>query len=162
MGEGKAGFIRRRARRAGRGAGSDIRADHDPAAPATPGKASDIRTFIGNKRPATDIQFAAAVAYYYRFEFPEPQRKETIAADDLQDACRQTGRERFTRAAQTLVNAHHQGYLDKGTERGTYSINTVGENLVAMALPEGATSGASSVNARRRKLKPKGGKKRAR
>lgn len=141
--------------------GETKRASEEVAASVAPGKASDIRTFIANKRPQTDIQFAAAVAYYYLFDAPEPQRKETITSDDLQDACRQTGREQLTKPAQTLVNAHHQGYLDKGSERGTYAINTVGENLVAMALPEGATTG-NTVNARRRKArpKPKGVKKR--
>jgi len=34
-----------------------------------------------------------------------------------------------------------RGYLDKGKGRGTFRINTVGENLVTMAMPE-ATSGA--------------------
>jgi len=132
----------------------------DTRTPAASTKASDIRTFIANKRPQTDSQFAAAVAYYYRFEAPEPQRKDTITADDLQGACRQTGRERFTRPAQTLVNAHNQGYLDKGSGRGSYAINTVGENLVAMALPEGAATG-NTASARRQKshARPKAGKR---
>ena len=71
----------------------------------------------------------------------------------------------FTRPAQTLVNAHYQGYLEKGTQRGTYVINTVGENLVAMALPEGATAGSAASPSRRRapKLKAKSkGEKRGR
>jgi hypothetical protein len=143
-------------------AGNETKAERasGSAAPAALAKASDIRTFITNKRPQSDIQFAAAVAYFYRFEAPEPQRKETITADDLQDASRQTGRERFTRPAQTLVNTHNQGYLDKGSERGSYAINTVGENLVAMALPGGTTTG-NAVSSRRRspRSKSKGGKK---
>jgi hypothetical protein len=110
-----------------------------------PPKATDIKTFIANKNPQSDIQFAAAVAYYYRFEAPEPQHKDAITAADLQEACRQVGRERLKSPAQTLVNAHNQGYLDKAT-RGNYVVNTVGENLVAMALgsspsPRGSKSG---------------------
>src|SRR5215469_6003778 len=91
----------------------------DAATPAAASKATDIKSFIDSKRPQSDNQFAAAVAYYYRFDAPEPQRKEAITPADLQEACRQTGRQRMKSPAQTLVNAHNQGYLDKA-ERGTY------------------------------------------
>jgi hypothetical protein len=111
-------------------------------------RATDIKTFIEQKSPQSDNQFAAAVAYYYRFEAPPTQQKASITAADLTEACRQVGRARIARPAQTLVNAHAQGYLDK-TERGAYAVNTVGENLVAMALPEGGSSGTGST--RRRK-----------
>lgn len=57
--------------------------------PAATAKAPDIKSFIDNKKPQSDSQFAAAVAYYYRFEAPEPQRKDIISAADLQEACRQ-------------------------------------------------------------------------
>jgi hypothetical protein len=134
-----------------------------PLTPPASGKATDIRTFIANKKPQSDNQFAAAVAYYYRFEAPEPQRKDTIGTADLQEACRLTDRERIKHLAQTLVNAHNQGYLDKGSERGSYAINTVGENLVAMTLPEGArAAGISSTGRKKSRTKPKGGKKRRR
>jgi hypothetical protein len=36
----------------------------------------------------------------------------------------------------TLHNAKQSGLLDSGTEAGKFAINTVGENLVAMTLPE--------------------------
>jgi hypothetical protein len=97
--------------------------------------AADIKSFIAEKVPSSDNQFAAAVAYYYRFEAPEAARKETITADDLQEACRLAGRSRIQKPAQTLINAHNGGLLDKAGDRGAYSISTVGENLVAMALP---------------------------
>jgi hypothetical protein len=44
------------------------------------------------------------------------------------------------------------GLLDKGDEPGTFSVNTVGENLVAMALPgDGASprKGAKKAPAKR-------------
>jgi hypothetical protein len=100
--------------------------------------ATDIKSFIAEKIPSSDNQFAAAVAYYYRFEAPEAARKETITSDDLQEACRLAGRSRIEKPAQTLINAHNGGLLDKAGDRGAYSISTVGENLVAMALPSGA------------------------
>ena len=100
--------------------------------------AVDIKSFIAEKIPSSDNQFAAAVAYYYRFEAPEAVRKEAITADDLQEACRLTDRSRIQKPAQTLINAHNVGLLDKAGDRGAYSISTVGENLVAMTLPSGA------------------------
>ena len=125
-----------------------------PAAPASPhgdvlqeasaasagtGALTDIKTFIERKSPTSDAQFTAAVAYYYRFEAPQSARKDSINADDLQDACRKVGRHRFRRPAQTLVNAHSQGLLDKSGDRGSYTLSTVGENLVAVALPASGT-----------------------
>lgn len=140
---------------------------HDPADRASPqgvapGKVTDVKSFIDIKRPQSDSQFVAAVAYYYRFEAPEPQRKDNISSEDLQEACRKAGRERFTRPAQTLGNAHNQGYIDKGTERGTYVLNTVGENLVAMALPDGVKAGAATTGRRKPRSKPGRRKKRRR
>jgi hypothetical protein len=119
--------------------------------PAGVGK--DIKTFVTEKNPPSDKQFAAVVAYYYAFEAPEDSRKGSITGADLQDACRKAGRQRLTKPAQTLINACFAGLLDKAAEKGAYSINSVGENLVAMTLP-----GQSGV-APKRIVKPKTKKK---
>ena len=110
----------------------------------------DIRTFVAEKNPTSDNQFAATVAYYYRFEAPDTERKETITQQDLQDACRKAGRDRLKKPDQTLRNAQNVGFLDKAG-RGAFSINSVGENLVAMTLP-GKSGGGSQP---KRKGKPK-------
>lgn len=102
------------------------------------GKPADIKTFVDSKKPKSDVQFAAVVAYYYRFEAAAESRKETIDAQALQDASRLTGRRRPTSPRMTLNNAKNLGYLDS-PERGLFSINSVGENLVAMTLPGGET-----------------------
>lgn len=130
-------------------------ADGVPITPAQSGGAQgqDIRTFIASKDPQTDNHFAAAVAYYYRFVAQGEQHKEAISADDLQNATRMVNRGRFKRPDQTLVNAHNAGLLDKAG-RGAYSINTVGENLVAMALPGGATGAKPSRRQAKAKKKP--------
>lgn len=97
----------------------------------------DIKTFMAKKNPTSDTHFAATVAYYYKFEAPEAERKDSISGQDLQEACRKVGRKRLNYPGQTLRNAHKQGLLDR-IEEGSFSINTVGENLVAMTLPGGA------------------------
>jgi|ERR1700682_665326 len=112
----------------------------DPTQP--PASAKDLKTFVNGKNPKNDIQFAATVAYFYRFEAPPEQRRNEIDAVILQDACRLAGRERFKRPRITLNNAKNQGLLDSGSEAGKFTVNTVGENLVAMTLP--SQSGGSA------------------
>jgi hypothetical protein len=95
----------------------------------------DIKSFIDEKQPRSDVQFVATVAYYLRFEAPPAERKDYIDKEDLQEACRKAKRDRLKNPYQTLMNAHTLGLLDKGSEKATFVLNTVGENLVAMTLP---------------------------
>lgn len=104
----------------------------------------DIKTFMTAKSPVSDTHFASTVAYFYKFEANESERKDSIAAEDLQDACRKVGRNRLKRPLVTLNNARRDGFLDRAGERGKFSINTVGENLVAMTLPGGVPQKTSS------------------
>ena len=108
------------------------------------------------KKPKSDVQFAAVVAYYYRFDASPENRKETIDARALQDAARLAGRRRPPKPLMTLNNAKNLGYLD-APARGQFQINTVGENLVAMTLPGGEQERGrqrASRKAGRRKGKP--------
>ncbi len=109
--------------------------------------ATDIRSFTQLKRPKSDIQFAAVVAYFHRFVAPESQRKEAIATEDLQEAARLAQRPVFKTPSIPLNNAVQQGYLDRAA-RGAYRLNAVGENLVAMTLPG---TGVDTANARQSK-----------
>lgn len=130
----------------------------DLAQPPAPAK--DLKSFVATKSPKNDIQFAATVAYYFRFEAPPEQRRGEIDRVILQDACRLAGRERFKNPLTTLNNAKNQGLLDSGDEAGKFAINTVGENLVAMALPsqpDGSAKGRKLKKAK--KLGRKTGKK---
>jgi hypothetical protein len=124
--------------------------------PAQPTARRDLRTFIEEKAPASDVHFATAVAYYYQFEAPESERKNAITAPDLTEACRLAVRTRLQNPGQTLRNAMQNGLLDRA-ERGAFKINAVGENLVAMALPTGTPPRAtSSAKPRRRSAKKAG------
>jgi hypothetical protein len=110
----------------------------------------DISSFVASKAPASDVHFAATVAYYYQFEAPPAERKDAITKEDLVDACRKVSRKRPKTPAQVLVDAYHTGLLDR-RERGQYRLNSVGENLVAMVLPGGGRSTADSQGVRPRK-----------
>jgi len=123
--------------------------------PAVGGASStDIKTFVAVKNPKSDNQFAATVAYFYRFEAPPTQRRNTIDGQTLQEAARLAGRKRLGNPRITLNNAKAAGYLD-GAAPGEFAINSVGENLVAMTLPGGGDSGTS----RSRKTKAKKGRR---
>jgi hypothetical protein len=102
--------------------------------PAQPPGVVDIASFVAEKAPRSDIQFVTVAAYYYRFVAPVNERRNTISPDVAQNATRLANRDRLAAPKNTLNNAKKQGYLDSA-ERGEYSINTVGENLVARTLP---------------------------
>lgn len=131
---------------------------HSPTLAAPPGylpqsPPTDIKTFVATKAPKSDVQFAATVAYYYRFEAPTASRRESIDGDTLQEAARLAGRNRLVNPRGTLNNAKSLGYLD-GISRGEFSINSVGENLVAMTLP-GTPEGGGKAKRTKRSTKAK-------
>ncbi len=117
--------------------------------------ATDIKTFIATKSPKSDNQFAAAAAYFYRFEAPPAERRDAIDAIQLQEAARMAGRKRLGNPRATLNNAKAMGYLDSGSP-GEFTINSVGENLVAMTLPGGLESSVPRKRARKRVEKKRG------
>lgn len=121
----------------------------------------DVKTFVASKNPRSDVQFAATIAYFYQFEAPQAERKKCIGKDDLQEATRKSNRDRLKRPDQTLRNAHMLGLLDKGDEKGTFCVNTVGENLVAMTLPGDGTEPKSRARKTSVKRRPKVARKRA-
>ena len=120
----------------------------------------NIKSFVQEKNPRSDVHFAAVAAYFYRFEALEIERKETINATDLQDAGRQARGYGFTDALKTLNNGVGLGYFDRAG-RGAFVLNAVGENLVAMVLPGSTKQNASSrrSNSRKKPKKTKSSKK---
>lgn len=95
----------------------------------------DIKMFIEDKAPKSANQLAAVIAYYYAFEAPKGKRKDSIGSADLLEAIRQSRRRRPGRPLQALINAKNVGLLDPSGEKGKFKVSSVGENLVAMVLP---------------------------
>lgn len=127
---------------------------------ASPLQQVDIKQFVDSKSPRSDQQFATVVAYFYRFEAPEDQRKDAINSKDLNDAARLVGRKRPADATSTLNNAKNSGYLDS-VGKGNFEINSVGENLVAITLPNNISERESvrSNGAKKKKIKKEASKK---
>jgi len=119
--------------------------------PATPGGIKDIKSFLTEKNPTSANQLVAAVAYYYKFEAPVAERKNSITKEDLLDACRKATLERPKAPNVVMVNAAKYGLVDNvGT--GAYEINAVGENLVAVSMP---TAGHGNSGKKRNTAKTK-------
>ncbi|MFA6266397.1 MAG: hypothetical protein WC670_11890 [Pseudolabrys sp.] len=137
-------------------AASAVESKSKDAAPARPigasdQRPSDIKQFAAQKAPKSDQQFAAVVAYYYQFEAPQAEKRETINLDVLANAARLVNRKRPTRFV--LNNAKNSGYLD-AVSAGEFRINTVGENLVAITLPGAGNEGGRKTS-KQKKKKPK-------
>jgi hypothetical protein len=51
------------------------RLPEQPGSPQLPASGKDLKTFVTAKNPRSDVQFAATVAYFHRFEAP-PDHEE--------------------------------------------------------------------------------------
>lgn len=109
----------------------------------------DIKSFVEEKAPKSDVHFVTVVAYFYQFEASPADHKEAITAADLRGATRLANWGRFKTPTIPLNNAVKQGYLDRA-DRGAYAVNAVGENLVAMTLP-GARDGNGGARPTKKK-----------
>lgn len=123
----------------------------------------DIRTFFDEKKPTSDVEAAAVVAYYYKYLAPAEERKVAIDSSTLQEAFRLARRPLPSKTAYTLWNARGAGYLDSTGETGFYELNPVGYNLVEHTLgkrePKAARRGAGRKKLASEKKKSKGRKK---
>lgn len=125
-----------------------------PAIPPIAGVgAKNIKSFVSEKKPKSDLQFATVAAYFYRFEAPLAERKDAITAKDLTEAGRQARGFGFKKPIVTLSNALQQGYFDRAG-RGEFRLNAVGENLVAMTLPGGDAAAPAKKRSGSRGKKP--------
>lgn len=131
-------------------------ADSESSPRATLGKEiSDIRALRAEKNPKSAIQMAVVVAYYLQELAPEKEKKDFVTAADISKYFKQAnfplpgGKSGGTF---TLSNAKNSGYLDPGSETGTYKLNPVGFNLVAHNLPlQKSTQKSKKRNAKKRK-----------
>lgn len=108
----------------------------------------NIKSFVDDKKPQTDVKYVTVVAYYYRFDAPPDDRKDTVNVKTIRESERLVQRRRMGDPGSTLSQARKAGYLDR-VAPGEFSINTVGENLVAMVLP----SDSAGTRAKRRPRK---------
>jgi hypothetical protein len=117
-------------------------------------RVTDIRHLKEQKKPRTDVEMAALVAYYLQNEAPANERKDQIESSDIEKFFKQARHPLPTRLGMTLTNAKNAGYLDQ-VGQGTYRLNAVGYNLVVHQLPaaSGTVRGASKSRSVRRPVR---------
>lgn len=135
--------------------GSAVSQPTAPAPASAPAATKDIKTFYKEKNPRGDVQFAAVAAYFYRFQSSQAEHKDVLVAKDLDEAGRQARGYGFKSPLTTLNNAVGLGYFDRAG-RGSFKLNAVGENLVAMTLPNtGSESNGGKPRRAKRKARAK-------
>jgi hypothetical protein len=90
------------------------------------------------------------VAYFYQLEARSEDRKEAIDASIMKEAARLAGWPQVQRWNMTLTNAKNAGYLDAAGS-GKFKLSSVGENLVAITLPDEGRSGGGQSNSAKKK-----------
>lgn len=116
---------------------SSLSSQQQPTLPSTAKTGSkDIRSFVAEKNPSSDIQFAVVTTFYYQFEAKPEEHKTSVTKNDLANAYRHAGgRDIPKKPYLTLNNAVRSGYLEKTGDPGHFRLNSVGENLVRNVLP---------------------------
>jgi hypothetical protein len=107
----------------------------------------NIEDFKKQKNPRSAIEMATLVAYYLMHLAPERERKKTINVNDLKMYFKMAGY-KAPKLGFTLVNAKNAGYLDS-VEKGEYSLNPVGYNLVVHSLPRAEKSPSNKARSKR-------------
>jgi len=130
-----------------------------PALPSPRSAPADIRSFFEQKQPSSDIEAAAAAAYYSQYLAPEDSRRETIDASYLKEAFRQANRPLPARTSYTLINARNAGYLDSVGDGGQFRLNAVGYNLVEHGLGRSGEDKKHRLKLKRKRRKAAANKK---
>lgn len=104
------------------------------------------KSFLRDKKKLSDARFATAVAYYFHYVAPVDQRKEEIDAKDLDWASDKAGRDRLNDSGHTLRDAKRETYLKSGSRRGTYVIDTAGEEFMTEILAGNSSTTRGEVD----------------
>ncbi|MFL5872740.1 MAG: hypothetical protein ACJ75T_04570 [Solirubrobacterales bacterium] len=121
------------------------------------GAPTDIRSLREEKQPKSANEMAAVVGYYLAEVAPPSERRTEIGTSDIEKYFKQAQHPLPEAPGRTLINAAAAGYFDK-VQRGLYSLNPVGHNLVAHGLPRSNTVSSPS---RPKRAKPAGKKRKA-
>jgi hypothetical protein len=110
---------------------------------------SGLKAFVAAKRPKSDAELTAVVAYYLRHVAPRQERTPVLRTEDLVSACAAVGWKRPPVPGQTLRNARSAGML-VSAKPGAFSISPAGVKLVTQTLPRNAAAEDTRSHARER------------
>jgi len=122
-----------------------------PALSQPAGAVIHIKQFKEQKKPRSDAEMAALVAYYLAKVVAPADRKESIAREDVETYFNIAEYPLPKKPEYTLPNAKNAGYF-KVLGKGQYALNPVGQNLIAYSLPrDGAKAAADRTTRKARK-----------
>ena len=101
-----------------------------------------IKVFKEQKSPRSASEMAALVAFYLGNMTPKAERKDRIAAKDIETYFK-IAQFPLTKTQFTLPNAKAAGYFD-AVGNGEYKLNAVGHNLVVHSMPRSADGKTAS------------------
>jgi len=94
------------------------------------------------KKPSSDTEMAALVAYHLANEVSPNDRKDRITAKEIETYFKIAEYPLPRKIQNTLPNAKAAGYLD-AVGNGEYKLNAVGHNLVVHSMPRGTVGKAA-------------------
>lgn len=116
---------------------------------------ASILDFYTQKKPSSDIQATALVAFFYSEMAEQEERSSFVDADILKKGFKACNHPMPENIPQTLRNAKNYGYLDSAGEAGKFKLTPTGYNLVAHSLPSGDKAVVPSKKKRTRKVRTK-------
>ena len=107
---------------------SEVRQDSDEELNFSDG----VREFYRRSSGATcnDMQFSAICAYFYKYDAPDPKRRDSIGPDQLEQMCRITRRRVPGNCRSTLNNAKNHKEFLQSDGQGMYSLTEHGKAYV--------------------------------
>lgn len=130
----------------------------DPLTASSNAQITHIKQLKEIKKPRSNNEMAAVVAFYLAHHAPQNERKTTINRQDIETYFR-IGEYPLPEQPQfALANAKNAGYFEM-VGGGEYKLNPVGDNLVAHSLPRGTGKKRKKKKSAKKKTKKKTKKK---
>lgn len=146
-------YVVKRLGLSGGGESLEVHADPSQKRQPLPPSTTHLKDFKEQKKPRTDSEMAAVIAYWLRDIAPD--RRDTVTRNDIEQYFKIGDHPLPKRPEFTLPNAKGAGYFELLGD-GKYRLNPVGHNLVVHTLPRADTSSKGARPRRRveRKAKP--------
>lgn len=131
-----------------------INTDYEGGSFAAPGMTGIRRTyspqslklFLKDKKKLSDVRFAVAVAYYYKYVAPDEQKKDEIVFTDVELGSDSVSRARPEGGGHALRDAKAASFLKIGSKRGSYMLDLAGEELIQDIIAKSSESNLANTS----------------
>ena len=125
-------------------------------------KKASLKELYEQKKPSSDIQVAALVAFFYSELAEMEEHRPYIDSDLFVKGLKQCRHPMPENPGQTLRNAKNYGYLDSTEEAGKFRLTATGYNLIAHTLPSSEKAPTGKLKRPKSKRKKKSPSKKLR